>query len=112
MVGDPGQTDFRINGQHNSEIRYQVIGGPETQNPFDGIMRAIVAVFLIPGTQVIVSWSIDAGNSMTYSVRDWVDARAIADWAHQLSFNTSLKDNAMLPPRPQPGASSGAKKEQ
>lgn len=83
------------------------IGGPETQNPFDGIMRAIVAVFLIPGTQVIVSWSIDAGNSMTYSVRDWVDARAIADWAHQLSFNTSLKDNAMLPPRPQPGASSG-----
>jgi hypothetical protein len=82
------------------------IGGQEAQHPFDGILRSIVAVFLIPGTQVIVSWSIDAGNSMAYAVRDWVNARAIQDWAHKLSYNTKPEnyDNTILRPQPRPGS--------
>jgi hypothetical protein len=73
---------FLLPGAVASQVKGQIgrgfnLGYAEGANPFEGILRSIVAVFLIPATQVIVSWSIDAGNSMAMSVRDWVDTDMI-----------------------------------
>ena len=73
---------------------------PESQSPFDGILRSIVAVFLIPSTQVIMSWGIDTGNSLAYTVRDWVNLTTIMSWAQQLCYSPALSVNAMTPPNP------------
>jgi hypothetical protein len=72
----------------------------DASSPWEGILRSTVAVFLIPTTQLIVSYSIDCGNSMAYEVSNWVDQQAILDWAHQLSYNPNHFDNAILPPPP------------
>lgn len=93
---------FLLPGAVASQVKGQIgrgfnLGYAEGANPFEGILRSIVAVFLVPATQVIVSWSIDTGNSMAMSVRDWVDTGMIQDWANQLSYNTSpQKDENLL----------------
>lgn len=81
----------------------------EAQHPFDGLLRSIVAVFLIPATQVIVSWSIDVGNSMAFSMVDWIDIPMIVDWFHELSYNppASNNDNTIRPPQPGGGQQGG-----
>lgn len=45
-------------------------GSPVINNvkPFDGILRSIVAIFLIPGTYLVVNWGIDLSNSITYTI--------------------------------------------
>lgn len=80
------------------------LGGGEA---FEGIIRSVMAVFLIPGTQVIVSYSIDVGNSMADSVKDWIDVQAILDWSHELTYNVDPHENhinAIVPPRGGQGA--------
>nr|MDZ4836177.1 hypothetical protein [Candidatus Melainabacteria bacterium] len=81
-----------------------------TPNPFEGILRSIVAVFLIPATQVIVSYSIDVGNSMAESVKEWVDIDLIVEWSHELTYNISPENhkNVISPPEAQTGAPSAA----
>lgn len=39
-------------------------------NPFEGIQRAIIAIFLIPGTYLVINYSIDLNNSITFSIAD------------------------------------------
>ncbi|MFN8551970.1 MAG: tetratricopeptide repeat protein [Candidatus Obscuribacterales bacterium] len=39
-------------------------------NPFDGILRAIVAVFLIPATYLVISYGIDFSNCITFTISD------------------------------------------
>src|SRR5262249_17331020 len=39
-------------------------------NPFDGLVRAIVAIFLIPGTYLVVNYSIDVSNSISKTISD------------------------------------------
>jgi hypothetical protein len=39
-------------------------------NPFEGIQRSIIAIFLIPGTYLVINYSIDLNNSITYSIAD------------------------------------------
>jgi hypothetical protein len=78
----------------------------ESQSPFDGILRSIVAVFLIPATQVIVSWSIDTGNSLAYSCKQWVDLPTIMNWTQQLCYGPQQSVNAMIPPNPGGSSSS------
>ncbi|MDQ5934201.1 MAG: hypothetical protein QG574_1499 [Cyanobacteriota bacterium erpe_2018_sw_21hr_WHONDRS-SW48-000092_B_bin.40] len=90
---------FLLPGAVASQVKGQIgrgfnLGYAEGANPFEGIFRSIVAVFLIPATQVIVSWSIDAGNSMAMSVRPWVDTDMIQDWANELSYNTKHEKDA------------------
>lgn len=104
---------FLLPGAVASQVKGQIgrgfnLGYAEGANPFEGILRSIVAVFLIPATQVIVSWSIDAGNSMAMSVRDWVDTDMIQDWASQLSYNTRHENDANYLKSTVPGASAGA----
>ncbi len=55
-------------------------------NPFSGILRALVALFLIFSTQLIVSYSIDVGNSLTYEVTQYSSSSAITSWADAM-FN-------------------------
>ncbi len=58
------------------------IGG--MANPLDGILRSLVALFLIPATQLIVSYSIDVGNSLTNEVTQFIQADQINGWAGSL----------------------------
>jgi protease I len=37
-------------------------------SPFDGILRAIVGIFLIPGTYLFINYGIDVSNSITYTI--------------------------------------------
>lgn len=39
-------------------------------NPFEGIQRAMIAIFLIPGTYLVINYSIDLNNSITFSIAD------------------------------------------
>lgn len=58
----------------------------DSASPFVGILRAFIAIFLIPATQLIVSYSIDIGNSMTDVVAQQVQLQDVATWAdHQTS---------------------------
>jgi len=82
-----------------------ITGGDEdSMNPFTGMIRAIIAVFLIPCTQLIVSYCIDIGNSLAYEVarpdRGWVQDQALTNWAKEQTFNTKPVNvnNGILPP--------------
>jgi len=37
-------------------------------NPFEGILRSIIAIFLIPGTALVVNYGIDLNNSIAYTI--------------------------------------------
>ncbi|HNA74187.1 MAG TPA: hypothetical protein PKW73_12655, partial [Candidatus Obscuribacter sp.] len=82
---------FLLPGAVISQAKSIVAGGfalraQEAQSPFDGLLRSFVAVFLIPATQLIVSYAIDVGNSMAYSVYDpWVNIDRVKEWTHNLS---------------------------
>ncbi len=39
-------------------------------NPFDGIIRSIVAIFFIPATYLVVNYGIDVSNSIALTIRD------------------------------------------
>jgi hypothetical protein len=37
-------------------------------NPLEGILRSIVAIFLIPGTYLVINYGIDVSNAITYAI--------------------------------------------
>lgn len=45
------------------------IGGADS-SPFEGIVRSIVAIFLIPATYLVVNYSVDLNNSLTVTISD------------------------------------------
>jgi hypothetical protein len=53
----------------------------DTANPFAGIMRAAIAIFLIPATQLLVSYVIDTANALEYAVSKEVSLPLIFMWA-------------------------------
>jgi len=98
---------FLLPGAVITQVKSQIVQGfrlnaEDQSSPFEGILRSVIALFLIPATQLIVSYSIDVGNSMAYSVKDWVDIDQIIDWSRQLTYNTPIQqgpnqpDNAIL----------------
>jgi hypothetical protein len=69
----------------------------DMQSPWTGIMRAAIAVFLIPATQLVVSYSIDVGNSLTYEVvnfKPYFDLNVVNQWLHQQNYDASAQNNA------------------
>ncbi|MBK7839273.1 MAG: hypothetical protein IPJ49_16695 [Candidatus Obscuribacter sp.] len=98
----PGAVISQVKGMVGRGLS-NTVSVPEAQHPFDGILRSMVAVFLIPATQVIMSWSIDVGNSLAYSMRDWVDIPMILNWCSELSYDPKPNnyDNAIRMPQPQ-----------
>ncbi len=79
----------------------------DERNPFTGILRATVAVFLIPATQVIVSYGIDIGNSTTYEVTNFLNAEAIMNWTQPM-LNPYQGMTAMQKENAQKDQSTGA----
>ncbi|HEY9787877.1 MAG TPA: hypothetical protein V6D17_20990, partial [Candidatus Obscuribacterales bacterium] len=49
----------------------------DDSNPLSGMLRSVIATFLIPATQLIVSYSIDVGNSLTYEVQGLINGSEI-----------------------------------
>ncbi|MFN8655294.1 MAG: hypothetical protein U0105_03045 [Candidatus Obscuribacterales bacterium] len=67
----PGAVMTQMKGM----VKFGMMGEAKDEDavsPFAGILRAIIAVFLIPATQLYVSYIIDIGNSMTYEVRRYI----------------------------------------
>jgi hypothetical protein len=81
----------------------------DTQSPFTGIMRAMIAIFLIPATQLVVSYIIDTGNSVTDAVTQELERQgglqSILDWAHQQTFHTDATQNQNYTPNITPDSS-------
>lgn len=99
---------FLLPGAVVTQVKSTVRSGfniEQSPNPFEGILRSIVAVFLIPATQVIVSYSIDVGNSMADSVKEWVDVDLVLEWSHELTYNVTPENhkNVISPPAAQQG---------
>jgi hypothetical protein len=91
----PGAVLTQIKGQISSSLL-----GQQSPSPFEGILRAMIAVFLIPATQLIMSYAIDVGNSLTYSVNSYVDTSVISTWTQQTIYTVPAQnvDNAIIPP--------------
>lgn len=73
----------------------------ETVSPFQGMLRALIAIFLIPATQLIVSYSIDVGNAMTAVVASYgMDPIAIMNYANAELYDVPFKNsqNQLTPP--------------
>lgn len=86
-----GVVSFGILGSSNDE---------DAVSPFVGILRGMIAIFLIPACQLIVSYSIDVGNSLTYEVRRHVNPLNIIRWADEQVFRAPIENakNAILHP--------------
>ena len=93
-------------------------GDEDSINPFTGIMRALIAIFLIPSTQLIVSYAIDVGNALAWEVRDpakqWIQESTLMQWASEQTFNPPVGNvnNAILPPGQGRNASEGGGQQQ
>jgi hypothetical protein len=61
--------------------------------PFTGIFRSIIAIFLIPATQLIVSWMVDIGNSMTYEVEKYLVPATVFNWAKEQTYNPPTQND-------------------
>lgn len=61
-------------------------------SPFTGILRAMIAIFLIPATQLIVSYATDIGNSLTYEVQKHIVPAELMAWAHQQTFAAPMEN--------------------
>jgi hypothetical protein len=70
--------------QWKSVVRHGVMNA-DSESPFTGILRGAVAVFLIPATQVIVSYGIDVGNSLTYEITQQIDVGSISSWTNAIT---------------------------
>lgn len=68
-------------------------GDDDTANPLSGILRAVIAIFLIPASQLIVSYSIDIGNALSYAVTQNTNTSSISVWAREQTFNTLPSNN-------------------
>ncbi len=70
----------------------------DTVSPFVGILRSVIALFLIPATQLIVSYSIDIGNSMTYEVQKYIEPPAAVEWSKaQTVDQNTVKQDRLIP---------------
>jgi hypothetical protein len=55
----------------------------DTLSPFVGIQRSIIAIFLIPATQLFVSYVIDTANALSGAVSQEVHINTIETWAKE-----------------------------
>jgi len=88
--------------QMKGYVSYGILGGSDEDSvsPFTGILRGMIAVFLIPATQVILSYCIDVGNSLTYEVSRYVNPITIFLWADEQVFRAPIENarNAVMNP--------------
>jgi hypothetical protein len=81
---------------HNSDDEDSV-------SPFTGILRAVIAIFLIPATQLIISYAIDAGNALSYAVQTQMapNMGQLKSWADEQLFSVPQSNamNELIPPQ-------------
>jgi hypothetical protein len=70
-------------------------------NPFAGIIRSMIAIFLIPATQMIVSYMVDVGNSLQLSCQPYIDIPLIMLWCQE-QVQTYTPDQQGSPIKDQP----------
>jgi hypothetical protein len=63
----------------------QVHEGDDSPLPFSGLIKTFIAFFLMIGVQLIISWSIDIGNSMTDVVNSYINVQAVSQWGDQIA---------------------------
>ncbi|MBY0359483.1 MAG: hypothetical protein K2W82_15880 [Candidatus Obscuribacterales bacterium] len=61
----------------------------DTVSPFAGIFRSMMAIFLIPCTQLIVSYCIDIGNAVTAPVANQVRLQLLLAWVKEQAFSSN-----------------------
>jgi hypothetical protein len=61
-------------------IHYKNERDEDLQNPLSGMLRAAVAIVLIPAVQLTVSYSVDVGNSLTYEVEKLLRSQPVIAW--------------------------------
>lgn len=111
--------------QAKSLVGFGILGSrdEDCSSPFSGILRATIAIFLIPATQLAVSYIIDTGNAVTECVVKELDnnggLETIKKWAHQQTYNNLedkyknyIPNNIPKPNDPEIGKISGDKEEQ
>ncbi len=81
--------------QAKSLVSYGLLGNSDedTSSPFVGIFRAIMAIFLIPATQLTVSYCIDIGNALTEPVAKRVQVETLMNWVKEQAYATDPKNN-------------------
>ncbi len=85
--------------QMKAVVSYGFLSGvPEDEemrgpSPFVGIFRSIIAIFLIPATQLVISWMIDIGNSMTFEVEKYLVPAEVFDWMKDQTFNPPTEND-------------------
>jgi len=88
-------------------------------NPFEGILRSLVAIFLIPGTALVVNYGIDLNNSIAFTInseytrifgsdmyKDALCAEMRATPVRQTQSNRNALDQQTYQGRPLLGATS------
>ncbi len=73
-------------------LTYGILGQKDEDavSPFSGILRSVIAIFLIPGTQLFASWAIDVGNAMTYEVQNYIEPTVLIEWMKEQTFNAPI----------------------
>jgi len=84
----PGTIITQAKSAFLGTFNHDAIPPQDMLSPFAGILRAIIAVFMIPASQLIISYSIDLGNSMTYEVQNIINNQSIASWSQQQTSGT------------------------
>lgn len=80
------------------QYTFNIAPGEEIMTPLSGPLKSITAIVLIPATQLIVSYSIDIGNSMTETVQAVTDMQNIQTWlGEQFSQIASGAQNGPSP---------------
>ncbi len=81
----PGAVLTQFKGLVSSGI-LQSRNDEDAVSPFVGILRGMIALFLIPCTQLIVSYTVDIGNSMNYEVKRHISVGVVTEWASEQVF--------------------------
>lgn len=97
--------------QVKSLVGFGMLGARDEDcvHPFTGILRAMIAVFLIPATQLTISYVIDVGNSVTHCVVEELNKHGgiecIYKWAHEQTYNNTEPQyqNHMVNDQPERG---------
>jgi hypothetical protein len=66
-------------------VSFGILGGKDDDvvSPFTGIMRSIIAIFLIPATQLMTSYVIDTANALEDCAKKYVSLPLIFLWAEE-----------------------------
>ncbi|MBX9670544.1 MAG: hypothetical protein K2X93_23280 [Candidatus Obscuribacterales bacterium] len=70
-------------------------------SPFTGILRSLVAIFLIPASQLIVSYTIDVGNALQGEIATRINYKTLQGYGDEQVFRAPMSNfsGGLLPPR-------------